>query len=389
MCIRDSVDAAVELAEQLIADQVVLRSASDAGFLVFTKTMLANALVSDARDGDITLSFDPERITPFVMQKADEFAIEAVDASFEFDQETKEFSILETNPARTVDLEAVPQAVYDAAAIGLNGVIPMVDGAEPAFTTLDAQAMGELGEVVTYTTYHPCCANRVINIQTIAAAVDGAIVMPGETFSVNEHVGQRTTAKGYGPAGAIIGGRVECCDSPINIGGGTSQFATTLWNAIFFGCYEDVTHTPHSIYFDRYPFIREATLGFPSPDVAFTNDSDAVLVIDTSWTSGSITVSIYGNNGGRTCESETSGNTNTRIMTHPDGSVSTETWTWNYRKELPPETVPTTAPAPTTSTEVTSTPAAPTTTEATTTTTAAPTTTEATTTTAAGGGETP
>ena len=91
-------------------------------------------------------------------------------------------------------------------------------------------------------------------------------------------------------AGAIIGGEVYCCDNPANVGGGTSQFATTFYNAVFFGCYEDVEHQPHSLYFSRYPYVREATLGFPAPDVKFRNDSDAPVFIDTSYTGGSITV---------------------------------------------------------------------------------------------------
>ena len=122
-------------------------------------------------------------------------------------------------------------------------------------------------------------------------------------------------------AGAIIGGEVYCCDNPANVGGGTSQFATTFYNAVFFGCYEDVEHQPHSLYFSRYPYVREATLGFPSPDVKFRNDSDAPVFIDTSYTGGSITVTFYGNNGGRECTSERSGNTVTRVMTHPDGTT--------------------------------------------------------------------
>ncbi len=63
------------------------------------------------------------------------------------------------------------------------------------------------------------------------------------------------------------------------VGGGVSQFATTFYNAIFFGCYEIVEHTPHSFYFSRYPEGREATISWPSPDVVFRNDSDALILI--------------------------------------------------------------------------------------------------------------
>ena len=240
--------------------------------------------------------------------------------------------------------------------------MPMTEGAEAEFTTEMAEAMGPLGEVSSFTTRHPCCQSRVKNIQLLADEIGGSIVMPGETFSVNDTAGKRTLAEGYVRAGAIINGRVECCDSAVNIGGGTSQFATTFYNAVFFGCYEDVFHQPHSLYFSRYPFVREATLGFPAPDVKFKNDSEAVVYIDTTYTSGSITVTFYGNNGGKECTSERSGNTITRVMKWPDGSETTQNWTWNYRKPrkdepettttttAPPDTTTTTAPPDTTTT---------------------------------------
>jgi vancomycin resistance protein YoaR len=245
-----------------------------------------------------------------------------------------------------------------------------------------ASDMGPLGEVSTFTTRHPCCQSRVKNIQLLADEIRGAILLPGETFSVNDRAGKRTLAEGYVRAGAIINGRVECCDSAVNVGGGTSQFATTFYNAVFFGCYEDVFHQPHSLYFSRYPFVREATLGFPAPDVKFRNDSEAVVYIDTTYTSGSITVTLYGNNGGKTCTSERNGNTITRVMEWPDSRVTTQNWTWNYRKPRKDDPVPvtttTTTIAPVTTTTappVTTTtvpPTTTTTTAATTTTTAAP-----------------
>jgi hypothetical protein len=83
-----------------------------------------------------------------------------------------------------------------------------------------------------------------------------------------------------------------------------SQLSTTLFNAVFFGCYEDVTHTVHSLYISRYPMGREATLNYPSIDNKFRNDSGSGVLIRTSYTATSITVSLYGNREGRTCRAE-------------------------------------------------------------------------------------
>ena len=185
-----------------------------------------------------------------------------------------------------------------------------------------------------FTTYHNCCESRVTNIHLIADAVDGVVVPAGETWSLNGHVGQRTEAKGYVPAGAIVGGELVA-----EVGGGTSQFATTIYNAIFFAGLEDVYHRPHSIYFSRYPLGREATLGWTLPDVVFKNDTDHPVTIDTSYTSTSITVKMIGDNGGRTVTTTTTGSattsgggsaTVTRTISYPDGTSTFETWTHRY-----------------------------------------------------------
>lgn len=350
------VDVAVVKANQLIGDAVTMRRSDNPRILVFTEAGLASALRSEVvvnSPATVEVSLDPEVLTAIALEQAENFVIPPTDATFSFSELSKTLSIVPSVRGQKVDLEKVPALVERAALSTGVAVMPMTEGAEAEFTTAMAEAMGPLGEVSTFTTRHPCCQSRVRNIQLLADEIGGSIVMPGETFSINDTAGQRTLAEGYVRAGAIINGRVECCDSSVNIGGGTSQFATTFYNAVFFGCYEDVFHQPHSLYFSRYPFVREATLGFPAPDVKFKNDSEAVVYIDTSYTSGSITVTFYGNNGGKECTSERSGNTITRVMKWPDGSETTQQWTWNYRKprpDDPPATTTTTQPTGTTTT---------------------------------------
>lgn len=156
-------------------------------------------------------------------------------------------------------------------------------------TTAEARALDVDERVSSFTTYHACCEPRVHNIHRIADIVDGAVVLPGETFSLNGFVGPRTRANGFVGAPAIRDG--EYVDE---VGGGISQFATTLFNAIFFGGYDFLEYKAHSYYIDRYPMGREATVSSPAPDLAFRNDSDAGILIDTSYTDTSITVTFYG-----------------------------------------------------------------------------------------------
>jgi vancomycin resistance protein YoaR len=119
-------------------------------------------------------------------------------------------------------------------------------------------------------------------------------VLPDETFSLNETVGERTEANGFTKGFIINEGRlVE------DLGGGVSQVATTTYNAGFFGGMEDVEHKPHSLYFSRYPMGREATVAWPSLDMAFKNNTPHGVVVDTSFRpsasgrQGSLTVRLW------------------------------------------------------------------------------------------------
>jgi hypothetical protein len=134
----------------------------------------------------------------------------------------------------------------------------------------------------------------VKNIHKIADLIDGVLLKPGEKFSINEHVGERTVKKGFKPAPTIVHGEMKD-----TVGGGISQFATTFFNAAFYGAYGIIERQPHSYYFSRYPMGHEATLSFPKPDVIIHNDTDAGLLIKTYYTGVSITVKIFGDNGGR------------------------------------------------------------------------------------------
>jgi vancomycin resistance protein YoaR len=151
--------------------------------------------------------------------------------------------------------------------------------------------------VGTFTTRHACCQPRVNNIHRIADLIDGTIVLPGETYSVNEHVGQRTLENGFVPAPSIEDG--EMVDT---VGGGVSQFATTIYNALLRAGYEVLERQAHTYWFDRYPMGHEATLSWPKPDIVFRNDTASGLLILTSYTDRSITVRLFGDREGRSVD---------------------------------------------------------------------------------------
>ncbi len=302
---REQIDAAALEMEQMIARPMTLRSREVSFRVTFTPEQLASAVRADItpRGDSIDVRFDAERVLEILEPRRSEYEVQPVDARFDIDLETDDFTVIPARSGTLLDVDSLLEEMKQAAMGSGVGTFPVLVGAEPAFTTEDAQAFTTLGPLGGFTTEHPANQARVINIHQMADDVDGAIVLPGQEWSINEYVGERTERGGYVAAPAIINGEPYCCDNPANIGGGVSQFGTTLFNAVFFSCLEDVEHRPHSLSFTRYPAGREATLGFPKPDVKFRNNTDYPVIVKTAYTPTSITVKMYGNNGGLVCES--------------------------------------------------------------------------------------
>jgi vancomycin resistance protein YoaR len=162
--------------------------------------------------------------------------------------------------------------------------------AEPEITTEEVEALRITEQVSTFSTYFDggLSTPRSQNITRVAEMVDGALVLPGETFSLNGHTGERGYDQGFQDAPVILGGRLQP-----GVGGGISQFTTTLFNAAYYAGLEDVEHHPHSYHYTRYPAVIESTIFYPELDMKFRNNTDYGVLVDTSYTDGSITVSMW------------------------------------------------------------------------------------------------
>jgi vancomycin resistance protein YoaR len=165
---------------------------------------------------------------------------------------------------------------------------------EPEFSTKDARALKIKEKVSSFETYYPPASYRDTNIGRAAEIIDGTVLKPGETFSLNDTVGERTVENGF-TTGFIISDGIFKED----LGGGVSQMATTLFNAAFFAGLKDVEHKPHSFYIDRYPVGREATVAWGAVDLRFENDTPYGILIDTNVipsagrSQGTVTVTMW------------------------------------------------------------------------------------------------
>jgi vancomycin resistance protein YoaR len=149
------------------------------------------------------------------------------------------------------------------------------DVAEAEFTTKDARALQIKEEVSSFVTYYPHAEYRNVNQGRAAELISGTVLKPGETFSFNDTVGERTEENGFVPGFIISNGVFQ-----EELGGGVSQVVTTTYNAAFFAGLEDVEHKPHSFYIDRYPVGREATVAWPTVDLKFRNNTPYGVLIE-------------------------------------------------------------------------------------------------------------
>ncbi|APE37701.1 vancomycin resistance protein [Nocardia mangyaensis] len=238
-------------------------------------------------NGGLTPAIDNEAVIALLAPQLTASEIEPKDATFTIGTGTP--TVVPAVVGEKVDwaktLEKLPALLTLA---GERATEVAYERIEPKLTTEAAEGLGiteAIGEFTTSGFNGP----SGVNIRTVAAKVDGAVVKPGDTFSLNGFTGPRTAAEGYVESGIIDKGRPSTA-----VGGGISQFATTLYNAAYFAGMEDAGHTEHSYYISRYPAAREATVFDGAIDLAFRNTSETGVYIQAVATGSDITVRLWG-----------------------------------------------------------------------------------------------
>jgi vancomycin resistance protein YoaR len=196
-------------------------------------------------------------------------------------------------PARDgleVNVPQAAQAILRAATRPTHRVARLtIVHAEPRRSTADALALGIDRRMSSYKTYYSGTADRITNLQLGVKALDGTLVSPGGTFSLNDAIGERTAERGFRSAPVIIG-----TEYSEEVGGGTSQVATTAFNAAWEAGLRITERHPHSLYISRYQLGRDATVYWPSLDLKFVNDTKSWVLVKGFAESDGISIAIYG-----------------------------------------------------------------------------------------------
>ncbi|WP_278910763.1 VanW family protein [Enterocloster bolteae] len=171
-----------------------------------------------------------------------------------------------------------------------NGSIDSYDKEKGAFVFAGEE--NKYKTISTFTTKTTANKARNTNIRLASEALNGTVVHPGEEFSFNAAVGQRTEAKGYQGAAAYNNGEVVQ-----EIGGGVCQVSTTLYNAVYRSGLgeESITFRRSHTFEPNYITPgQDATVSWEQPDFRFRNTSSTSIGIKASYADQKMTVSIYG-----------------------------------------------------------------------------------------------
>ena len=196
-------------------------------------------------------------------------------------------------PARDgleVNVPQAARAILRAATSPTNRVARLtIVRASPERSTTEALAMGIDRRMSSYKTYYSGTSDRITNLQLGVRALDDSLVPPGGTFSLNAAIGERTVERGFRTAPVIIGNEYA-----EEVGGGTSQVATTAFNAAWEAGLRITERHPHSLYISRYELGRDATVYWPSLDLKFVNDTKTWVLVKGFAESDAISIAIYG-----------------------------------------------------------------------------------------------
>lgn len=293
--------------------------------VVPTATMRPWISAVDEPGGALELRLDEPTVSTDVTALIGPVGDGVTQLRWEVDGEGK-VSFVEGSPGSRCCAPDTATRVIDALRSRQGSVALDLEVVAPDHDAAWAESMQIREPIGSFTTNHPCCKNRVTNIHLMADTVRGVVIAPGETFSINDHVGKRTTAKGYLEDGVIYNGKLTK-----DVGGGVSQFATTLFNAAFFGGLDIPEYQMHTQYFDRYPYGREATLSYPSPDLKLHNNTPYGVLLWPTYSDTSITVTLYSTpwvRGEQTNQTRGAAGACTRVRTE-----RTRTWLEDDRTE--------------------------------------------------------
>ena len=319
MDVSSQADSARTILSQSMQIVVPNAQTGDPGPWVFTSDTLANMLTVQRINNDIRVGLEPGALAQILTPIAAQVDRKAKDARFYFDDPTGQLVLIENSTiGRSIDFPASISAINDVLLRGEHVIPLVVKEVQPQISdTATAESLGIRELISSQSTYfYGSSTERLQNIEAASKQFHGIFVAPGATFSMGEILGDISLDNGFTEAWIIYNGRTIK-----GVGGGVCQVSTTLFRTVFFAGFPVLERVPHAYRVSYYERVAgggrdskwaglDATVYFPLVDFKFVNDSPYWILMETYFTSTSLTWKFYSTSDGRSVEWNTTGPTN-------------------------------------------------------------------------------
>ena len=252
------------------------------------------ARIKDAQNNhivyDLSFKYSDEKIQSFVKKKCSKECTKAKNSKVKMKDGTLTYT--EAKNGVSIDtettLEYIKKALQEQEEDAVIDVSAEITVQEPAVTEeMASRCKDKIGTFRTV--FNAGNVSRSKNVANAARLINGAVLNPGETFSVHDAISPMTEDNGYYAAPSYNNGKVE--DS---IGGGVCQVSTTLYNAVLRAELEIVERSPHSMVVTYVEPSMDAAIAGDYKDFKFRNNSQVPLYIEGGTYSGNVYFNIYG-----------------------------------------------------------------------------------------------
>ena len=245
-------------------------------------------------------SFVPEKAQEIILEIGEQVNSPAVNATIKLDEKTGGYHISPDRSGRKLKVaESLLNFKKSLEKGQLVSSLAIEQLEPPKITEKDLRTFPPVNRISAYTTYYGAhdSPNRIHNIKLIASWLDNTLMLPGEELSLTNKIGDFTAERGFLEAYVIINKELVP-----ELGGGTCQIGTTLFNAVALADLDVLSRRNHSFYFNIYPLGRDATIYPGSADFKFKNSSGHSILIKAVATNSKLSFRIYGTPSGNKVE---------------------------------------------------------------------------------------
>ena len=234
-------------------------------------------------------SYDEEKLKVYEEKLQKDVTQSAKDATISIEKD--KIVVKAGVEGKTINLEKLDNQLKDNINGDINSANKVTVDLETTKPRVTKEDLSKIKNVMgTFSSsYGTSAAGRSNNIEIATSAINGTVVMPGETFSFNDIVGPRTIERGYQEAGTYVGNKVEP-----GIGGGICQVSTAIYRAAMKANLRSVERTNHSMAVGYAQPGLDATVSYGYLDYKFKNTYDFPIFIQGSTVGKVMTYNIYG-----------------------------------------------------------------------------------------------